>query len=138
MLSGPKATGGSITFTVIEDPQQILDYIHAQNLPPATTQLREAQAKREEIVVWKVTQFPGFTGQEGENFTIDNGFDVHSYRVKSGGQEFGIFAQKTTDAFQFAAGANPTSGKMTGTWTTRAGTVGYNLETGDTMVVRVR
>ena len=88
---------------IIDDPKKVMAYIEAQHLPPATEEKRVEQLQRQELVVWQITQIPGFSGQEGEVFTLDNGVDAHQYTIESEGQNFGLFAERSTPSFNFSA-----------------------------------
>jgi hypothetical protein len=131
------AGAGQFQFAVITDPQQVLDYVHQQHLPPATTQKLEEQVQKQELVVWRVTQNPGWNGQQGQAYTMDNGIDRYQFTVRPDGQSFGVLAEKSTPGFSFSADADPPGSKMTGTWYTPAGRTHYELQLGQTMTIRV-
>jgi hypothetical protein len=131
------SAAGQFSFEVITDPQQVLDYVHQQHLPPAKTQQLEEQVKKQELVIWNVTQNPGWSGQQGQTYSMDNGIDRYQFVVQSQGQHFGVLAEKSTPGFTFSADSDPPGTRMTGKWYTPAGTTGFDMHTGQTMVIKV-
>ena len=129
---------GGFEFTIVADPQQVADYLHHQNLPPATAQKLEQQVKQQELVVWHVTQRPGWNQQQGQVYSMDNGTDHYQFSIRPEGQEFGVFAEKSATGFTFSADANPGAAKMTGTWSTPAGRTSSDMQPGQTRPIRLR
>lgn len=138
LLQPSTPAGGGFGFTIVTDPQQVTEYLHQQHLPPEKAQQLEEQAKKQELVVWHVTQLPGWTRQEGQKYTMDNGTDHYQFTINSGGQDFGLFAEKSATAFTFSADSNPGDEKMTGVWSTPAGRTPFDMQVGQTMTVRVK
>jgi hypothetical protein len=137
VLSTRGSGAGQLAFSVITDPQQVQEYIRQQPLPPATAQKLDEQAKAQELVVWSVTQRPGWSGQQGQVYSIDNGIDRYQFTILSAGQRFGVVAEKTTATFRFSADSNPGRARMVGTWHTPAGTTSYEMQPGQTIAIRV-
>lgn len=120
------------------DPERVIEYLHRRNPPPAISQGLEERAKRQEFVIWNVTQQPHWDRQQSRTYTLDNGLDRHQFTVRPEGQEFGVLAEASAAGFRFSADISPGNGRMTGIWATPAGRVPYEMRPGQTITIRVR